>query len=102
MQFSVCSVRTAPGAPRRSYVVVLQHDDTQTVGTKVVAPLATEREIRRVDRLHPRISVRGEDYFIAVDQVAAVPVSSIGPAVASAEHLRDEITRALDLLFTGF
>jgi hypothetical protein len=81
---------------------VLQHDSVATVATRFVAPLVTEGRMKRVARLHPLVRVAGADMIIAVDQSAAIPLSSIGPSDGSADHLRYEITSALDLLFSGF
>ena len=102
MQYAICPVRTLPGAPSRTWAVVLQHEDVGAAATRLVAPLATTEDMRPVERLHPLIMFQDHEYFIAIDQMAAIPRSSIGPEAGDASHLRDEITRALDFLFTGF
>jgi hypothetical protein len=52
-------------------------------------------------RLHPRIKIDGQQYVIFMAQLAAVPRNQIGSVIGNATAERYEITRALDMLFTG-
>lgn len=51
--------------------------------------------------LNPRIPVGGIDYILLTHLLAAIPLSTLGEPVASAQSQRDQIIAALDLLFTG-
>ena len=84
------------------FIVVLQDGFADVFETVVVAPLVLASELPALPRLRPRTSVAGTAYVIAIERLAALDRRSIGEAVADAGELRDEITRALDLLFTGF
>lgn len=57
--------------------------------------------MKRVERLHPLVTFKGQKYIIAIDQIATVAVSQLGKPSGSAGHLRDEIIAAIDRLFTG-
>jgi hypothetical protein len=58
-------------------------------------------EIKRVSRLHPMVSIASRSFLLVTEQMATVDVSDLGPPQGTAEHLRYEITAALDLLFLG-
>jgi hypothetical protein len=61
-----------------------------------------EGHMKRVARPHPLGEHAGQRMIVARELIAAIPANTIGPAEASAAYLRDEITAALDVLFTGF
>lgn len=58
-------------------------------------------EIKRVDRLHPTLSFASRSFLLVMEQMATVDVADLGRAEGTADHLRYEITTALDFLFTG-
>jgi hypothetical protein len=100
-QFSIGPIRLEKQSRQESWVVILQHDSVSALATRIVAPLLAEPQIKRVARLHPVLRLEGREMILAVDQAAAVPVSRLGDAVGSAEHLCYKIVAALDLLITG-
>lgn len=87
---------------RGRLVVVVQSDLISTNRSVVVIPLETTSELdQSVKGLNPIVSL-GDDVFVLLTQsMAAIHLSLLGPKVGSLEHLSDEITRALDLLFHG-
>lgn len=52
--------------------------------------------------LHVPVEVEGEACLILLTQMVALPAGLLGPVVGSAQAIRDEIVRAVDLLVTGF
>lgn len=82
-------------------LVVLQHDHFDDLPTRIVAPLLPSREQRPLKALNPGIFVEDTAYHIATDLMGTATRAELGSFVASVAHQRDEIIRALDLLFTG-
>jgi len=101
-QFAICRLRPDVGRGRQISVVVLQHDQLSSSRTRIVAPLLTPNEVRKVERLHPTVQFRGEELLLVIDQLSAVDVARLGPPEGSLERQRHEIVSALDLLFTGY
>ncbi len=68
----------------------------------MVAPVLPETGVPiRVKALHPRISIDGAPFFLVTHLMAAVPKSTLAPAISNLSKQADEFTRALDLLFQG-
>ena len=86
----------------RQLVLVIQSDMLQGIDTYLVAPLIAQASAPSLDRrLLPTI-LAGDDPLIAlILSIASVPRSEIGAFVAFAEHARDEVTRALDMVLSG-
>ena len=84
------------------YVLVVQSDLLVETGTRLVVPVLGKAEAPQVHpRLAPEVLV-GDEVHVAVPlYAAAIRVSEIGARVASAEHARDDITRALDMVLSG-
>jgi toxin CcdB len=101
-QFDVCELRRGVQSRPVALVAILQHSALDDIQTRVVAPLHETKRFRPVSRLHPTITLNGVAYVLAVEQLAAIDMSQIGPVRASVAHLRDQIVQALNLLFTGF
>jgi hypothetical protein len=83
------------------YLIVLQHDRAETVLTVVTAPVAPWTKLLSASRMHPEISIDNGRYVILIEQLAAVARRAVGRTIATAEAKDYEITRALDMLFTG-
>jgi toxin CcdB len=101
-QFDVHRLKEARGRGSPRLVVVLQHDVSDDLETRVVAPLARPQDIPHAQKLRPIISLDATDYVLVADRLAAVDRGSIGQRVGSAERHRDAIVTALDFLFTGY
>ena len=83
-------------------VVVLQSDLSADMQMRVVAPLIPASEISAATRgLNPGVMIGETMYRIKPELMAAVPLAELTRPVTSIAPQRDEITRALDLLFTG-
>jgi toxin CcdB len=69
--------------------------------TRVVVPLLPPDEVpTRMTGLHP--AFEGHRLLMATQLIAAVPRRELGRAVGNLAPHRDDITRALGLLLTGF
>lgn len=101
MQFDVFANPDRTARSRLPYFVVLQHDVHDHLRTVVVAPVYHWAEFRPISTLTPVVEIEGERLSIAIPELSLVPRSFVGPAIANAEHRRDRIIAALDLLFTG-
>lgn len=88
-----------------SLVVEVQADALDELATRVVIPLSRAAAAPHTPAtwLNPRIDVLGETYILLTPNIASVPRTRLGAAVANieAEH-RDAVTTALDFLFFGF
>lgn len=66
---------------------------------RIIAPLATAEAGSIV--LAPRLPLDGKVHAILLRQISHMPTRALAEQAGTAEHLRDEIIRGLDLLFTG-
>jgi len=83
-------------------IVDLQTDLLPFYESRLVAPLRKRGDVAELSGLNPIVQF-GEDVFIVrVQQMAAIAGASLHRPIGNFSHLRDEITRALDLLFHGF
>jgi toxin CcdB len=103
-QFDIHENADPRSRERTPYLIDLQTEILSELATRVVAPVRprAEHEHTIISRLHPIISVNGVEHVVAVSELAAIPVSLLGPPVASARSERTAITGATDLLLTGF
>jgi toxin CcdB len=86
-----------------SFLVDLQSDTLSRLETRIVAPLVALRrhEGKPIARLHPVVTVKGTNYLVVIDQLAAIDGHLLGARVGSVQGQRSELVAALDLLFTG-
>lgn len=82
--------------------MILQHDHLAIVRTRIVAPLIGPEDIKRLDRLHPLVKFAGQDFVLAMEQMATVDIADLRAPEGDVEAYRDQITRALDFLFSGY
>lgn len=97
----VVLLRRPRGAP--GYLVQIQSDFLDALETRVVVPLLPPDAVPRPMRdLHPRFEIEGMNYLMATQLLGAIPKRELGLAVGSLAEHQDDITRALDVLITGF
>jgi hypothetical protein len=83
-------------------VVIVQHDLVDLPETAVVVPLLPDGQgVQPVRGLMPRLAVAGAEWLFAPMLMATVPRPALGALRGSVSKNRDEITRALDILFQG-
>jgi toxin CcdB len=85
-----------------TFVVILQHDLLDGLATWVVAPLLTAKLKRNgIKGINPAIHIGDTHFVLALEFPAAATERELGTYVTNVTHIRDEIVRAIDLLFTG-
>ncbi|PWS38289.1 plasmid maintenance protein CcdB [Falsiroseomonas bella] len=85
------------------YLLNLQHDLHAHLSTRVVAPLLPAAGAPPPARgLNPQFELEDGPHILFPQFMAAVPKRELGPVVGTLDAHRDDITRALDLLLTGF
>lgn len=83
-------------------VVVLQSDLLDEIATRVVAPLLPVETFSRImDTLNPVVMVGERRHVLMPQMMATLTAAELGTAVGSLGVYRDEITRALDALWSG-
>lgn len=81
----------------------IQADLLSQLATRVVVPLATLKRhgAKPITRINPTVRLRGVEYVMVFQELAAVPRSALGDPCGSLAARRSELIAALDLLFTG-
>ena len=83
-------------------VVDLQNKLFDGLATRVVAPLyPLNAKDKPILRLNPVVEIEGQLYLLAIQEMSALRVKSLGAKVASLEARRDEIVAAIDFLITS-
>ena len=72
------------------------------LATRVVNPLLPQETTPAIRALNPVVEIGDRSFVLITEKLAAIPRSLLRQPVASLTHRRDDITRALDTLFTGF
>lgn len=81
----------------------VQHASLDHLRTRVVVPLLPPAEVPRPIRdLHPIFTIDGDRYLLATQLLSAVGRRELGKPVGNLETHRDAVTKALDVLLTGF
>ncbi len=80
----------------------VQSDLLEGTTTRIVVPLLPSQAPSTAQgRLTPMVVAGDPRLHAHVLSLAAIPISRLGPRIASAEHARDDVTRALDLVLSG-
>lgn len=84
------------------YVVVLQSDLLQALPTRVVLPLARQREIGKVPlMLCPLVTVKGEALHALAHFVAPLPTRLLKAPVGNLSAHASELVAAVDVVLSG-
>ena len=84
------------------YLLDIQADLLNSLATRVVAPLMTEKAIGRpMTHINPEFHVNKTTVYMSTPELAGIPVKSFGKFICSLKDKRTEIINALDFLFTG-
>ncbi len=95
-QFEV--FRTARG----TRVVVIQSDLLEAMRTRVVVPLLPAGTAGGLIRgLNTEIELTGETLVLMPQLLATLTIAELGHPIGSIAHLRDTVTRAVDMLLSG-
>jgi len=100
MRFDVYKM---PKGGKPGYLLDVQADLVEELKTRIVVPLYTDARLPVIFRdLNPWFDVLGERVVMMTQELASIEKRHLRRPVASIAQCREEITRALDLLFTGF
>jgi toxin CcdB len=91
----------APGV--EGYLLNIQDALHDHLSTRVVVPVLPAATAPPPSRgLNPRVEIVGEIHIVFPQYLSAVPRRELGKPIGNLDAHRDDITRALDLLLTGF
>ena len=65
------------------------------------AALPVDPKVQPILKLNPVVDVEGKQYYLAVQEMAAVRAKTLGAKVTSLEAQRAKIVAATDFLITG-
>ena len=83
-------------------MVVIQSDLLEAMHTRVVAPLLPAGAAGRPMRgLNPEIAIGAEAVVLMPQLLATLTIGELGRRVGSIAHMRDAVTRAVDILLSG-
>lgn len=102
-QFDIRRNLDPRSSQRYPYLIELQTDLLANLPSRVVAPLRPLVPGRppALVRLNPQVTVDGQPHAVVLQELAAVPLTALGPTVGRSED-RIALTAAWDLLFCGF
>ncbi len=85
------------------YVLDVQADLLSHLSTRIVVPLLPEAAVPRpISELNPVYDIGGARHVLVTQALASVPGRELKRPVSGLAEHRDSITRALDVLLTGF
>lgn len=89
--------------PQGELYLVIQSDVVDALDTRVFASCAPggRQGLAALDRLAVPFSFAEREYRVLVNLLGTARLSNMGQKVGNLSHLRDQITRALDLLYSG-
>jgi toxin CcdB len=90
------------GDQRGTLVVDVQSPHLDHLESRIVVPLRLRSEVRPITELHPVIPIEGGAYVLVTHELASVRRRDLGYPIGTVAAHRDQITRALDILMTGF
>jgi len=84
------------------FIAILQADLSAEGRSRMVAPMAPREAVPgAIGRLLPIVRHDGRAFLLAVELMTSLPVAALRNPVGSIATHRDDITRAIDWLFTG-
>ncbi|WP_144777837.1 CcdB family protein [Marinobacter maritimus] len=85
------------------FLLDVQSDLLSGLNTRVVVPLLPKASAPSpAQRLNPVFSIEGQEVVMATQYMAAVSEGELRSGVGSLAEQQDEISVALDMLFSGF
>ena len=86
-----------------SFLLDVQSDHLFALPTRMVVPLqGRSGTLPPIRDLNPPLAVAGEQVTMMTQYMAAIPRRLLGQPITNLLPQADEITRALDILLTGF
>ncbi|WP_434621276.1 CcdB family protein [Tabrizicola sp. M-4] len=89
--------------PQGSLLLVLQSDAVDTLDTRVFASVVPTGKggVSSLDRLSVPLNFAEREYRVMLNLLGTARLGWMGERVGNYAHLRDQITRAFDLLYSG-
>lgn len=92
-----------PHPDGQGYLLDVQADLLADFNTRIVVPLLPREKAPEPARdLNPVFQIEETDHVMMTQLMAAVPTTILSQPTANLAVFRDDITRALDLVFQGF
>ena len=92
-----------PVAASNGYVVDVQADLLSHLSTRIAVPLLPESKAPKpITELNPVFDIAGEPHVLVTQALASVPKRELKRAAWSLAQHQEQVTRALDLLLTGY
>jgi toxin CcdB len=89
------------GSP--GYMVDVQSDFLSDLPSRMMIPLIAASKYKSpIKDLHPVFEIDGAAFVLLTHELASIQKRQLQRPIASLSAHRDAITRALDILFTGF
>jgi toxin CcdB len=86
-----------------AYVLDVQASLLEHLGTRVVVPLVPlAKAPPPIKELNPLFDIEGEPHVLLTQAMAALPQTELKKPALSLDVHHDRITKALDILFTGY
>jgi toxin CcdB len=103
-QFSVYRNKNPRTKATFPFLVDVQSDLLEPLGTRVVVPLTKAPGLTKkpVSHLTPEISFSGDRYLLMTPQLAGVTLTDLGTVAGTLVEARQAILAAVDFLLTGF
>ena len=102
-QFDVYANQNAATCQAIPYLLDVQADLLDCLGTRVVVPLVMAAYFGKpATHLNPTCIVDNQPVVMSTAELAGVSVRLLGRPICSLKDQRDEIVSALDFLITGF
>ena len=93
--------RNGSGNTSFPYLLDVQADLLTRLATRLVVPMvAAKTHDRPIARINPIARLRGADYVLLFQEMAAVPSSMLGERVATLAPRRAELLAAIDWIVT--
>ncbi len=94
---------TAASAEEFPYLLDIQSDFLDRLGTRLVVPLMPlARYGTPIERLNPLFEIEGEAHVGIFTEMAGIPRPLLGDVAGSASERRHEIVAAVDFMLQGF
>jgi len=102
-QFDVFTNPNTVSKKYAPYLLVVQNDLFESLATRVVVPLLSEKSIRRpADKLNQAFNIEGKMFYMSTAEIAGIPQTALGKYVCSLSDFRSRIIESLDFLISGF
>jgi len=85
---------------RVPFLLVLQHHAIRAT-SRLVAPVSPSLP-NEEDVLAPPIQIDGVEYRVRLLDISALPLTLLGETVTGADHARDAILAAIDVILHGY